>query len=559
MEDTNNALQLELDLRKAIKREEFHLYYQPKLDLVSGKIIGVEALIRWEHPEKGLIPPLAFIPLAEETGLIIEIGEWVLRTACLQNIAWQDAGYLPILMSVNLSARQLYQENFVDRVKSIMEETNLAPEHLIFEITEGMMLDAFHAPRVIRELKSIGVEISLDDFGTGFNSLQYLQELPIDKIKIDQSFVRNCPLDLNNATIVKSTIELAHQLKLDVIAEGVETKEQLIFLQQNLCNVGQGYLFSKPLPPEELERQFYKIEQVILREGIPQKDKDQKEMEEMVESTRQELEETVRMQQGMIFKFKEMNGKLIPTLCDGKLLYRMGLTPEHVVGKELSDIFPLVDVNDRTDYYRRALAGEENVTFEAEKNGIFIKVSLSPIRRGGIVTEVIGSSIDITEQKRVEEALRLRESQYRIIAESTQDLIRVVDMSNIVEYASPSHKRVLGYAEDAYKGHLIFEMMHPNDCARIKQEYAEVILSKAPIQTEFRLKNANDGWVDFEVYATPVFDEYKEVNHLVIVARDITERKKSEQFTQKVEKLSVIQQLVKEINWQMAPTRPLRK
>lgn len=543
---TNESLQLERELKRAMERKEFRLYYQPKLDLVTGKIIGVEALIRWDHPEKGLVPPLEFIPLAEETGFIIELGEWVLTTACLQNKAWQEAGYLPLLMSVNLSARQLYQPNFVQRVNQILNETKLAPECLIFEITEGIMLDAFHAPRVIKELKSIGVQISLDDFGTGFNSLQYLHELPIDKIKIDQSFIRNCTSDLNDATIVKSVIELAHQLKMGVVAEGIETKEQLNYLQQNLCNIGQGYLFSKPLPPKELVKNFNQIEQVMIRDGFPPERNYQIRIKESMENNRQEMLNRVKMQQGLFFKFKKMEGKFIHTLCDGKLLYRMGLTPNQVIGKELSDFLPLSFAEDLDRYYRKAWDGEEDVTYEKEINGIYYITSLSPIRRGGFVTEVIGASINITKLKQAEEALKVSESKYRIITENTQDLIRVINLNNRIEYASPSHETVLGYPPEVYQGHLIFEMMHPDDVVRVKNEYADMALSRKPMQTEFRLKYANGGWVDLEIKATPVFHNDK-IKQFVIVARDITKRKQAEELIRKSEKLSVVGQLASSI------------
>ncbi|WHY91642.1 EAL domain-containing protein [Neobacillus cucumis] len=257
-------------LKRALSRKEFFLMYQPKLDLVSGKIIGVEALIRWMHPKKGVIQPSEFISTIEKTGLIIPIGEWIIHTACRQNKAWQKAGYNPVLMSINLSASQLYQPNFADRVRHILKLTGLAPEFLIFEITERIMLDPYRALKVIRELKQIGAQISLDDFGTGYNTLQHLRELPIDKIKIDRSFIKNSTLESYKATIVKMIIEMAHRLNMDVVAEGIETKDQLVFLQQNLCNQGQGFLFSKPLSPEELEKDFNRIEQIVIREGIPQ-------------------------------------------------------------------------------------------------------------------------------------------------------------------------------------------------------------------------------------------------------------------------------------------------
>jgi EAL domain-containing protein (putative c-di-GMP-specific phosphodiesterase class I) len=324
-------------------------------------------LIRWEHPKKGLVYPAEFIPLVEETGLIIPIGEWVLRTACLQNKFWQEAGLSPIIMSVNLSVRQLNQPNLVETVQLVLKETELAPEYLELEITESMMMDIHHLP-IVRELKRLGIHISLDDFGTGYSSLHYLKEFPISKIKIDQTFVRNCTVDSNDATIVKTIIGMAHQLKLEVIAEGVETKEQLIFLQQNLCNKGQGYLFTKPLLPEELVPHFVEIEKIIHREGIPQQLCSKKWMEEALQNARQELLETVRQQQGMIFKFIQENGKFIHTLCDGELLYRMSLTPEHIIGREVRDFLQECEAEKKLQYYRRAWEGEENVTYEGEVN-----------------------------------------------------------------------------------------------------------------------------------------------------------------------------------------------
>lgn len=540
MERTLEADQLEQDLKRAIVRKEFRLFYQPKIDLITGIIIGVEALIRWEHPSLGVMQPIEFIPLAEESGLIIPLGEWVLREACLQHKAWQKKGLPPLTMSVNLSAGQLYQTDFADQVNRILEETNLAPEYLSFEITEGKLLDPHHGPKVLAELRRLGVKISLDDFGTGFNSLLSLQELPIDKIKIDQSFVQNCHTDLNNATIVKSIIEMAHQLKMVVIAEGIEHDDQLVFLQQNLCNAGQGYLFSEPLSPDELMKKFHKIEQVVNREGIPPEGSHQKLNQEMLKNARQDLRDTIRLQHGMIFKYTKINGKFIHTVCDGKLFYRLGANPQRLIGRELRDILPEVKAEVLTQYYQKAWQGEENVTFELELYGIFLIISLSPIRRGGVVTKVIGSAIDITEQKRAEKALRLKESQFRAIIESTQDLIRVIDTNNILEYASPSHETILGFPPEAYEGKLIFDMMHPNDHARIKKLYSDTVKAKKSIQTELRLKHVNGGWVDFEVKVSPVLDEQDEVKHLIILARDISERKRTEHLMSQSEKLTIV-------------------
>ncbi|HWL26977.1 MAG TPA: EAL domain-containing protein, partial [Ureibacillus sp.] len=214
--NANQTCMLETDLRTALEKKEFSLCYQPRLRLGSGKINGVEALIRWEHPEKGVILPLDFIPLAEETGLIIPIGEWVLRTACEQNKAWQEAGISPMVMAVNLSVHQLYQPNLVERVRLILEETGLAPEYLELEITENIMMNVHDVLPVVKELKRLGIRLSLDDFGTGYSPFHYLKEFPIDSIKIDQSFICNCRVDQKDATIVKAIIAMAHELKLEV-------------------------------------------------------------------------------------------------------------------------------------------------------------------------------------------------------------------------------------------------------------------------------------------------------------------------------------------------------
>lgn len=543
MENIYDDLQSTNRLNKALHKNEFQLYYQPKLDLKTGKIKGVEALIRWYHPQKGLISPMHFIPHAEETGLIIPIGSWVLRTACNQGNEWRQMGLPPIVMSVNLSARQFFQPNIVENVNKLLEETRFPPEYLEIEITESMMMDAEQVLHVLKDLKQIGIKISLDDFGTGFSSLIYLKEFPIDSLKIDQSFVRNCMMDTKDATIVKAIIAMAHHLKIDVVAEGIESKDELIFLQQNLCNQGQGYLFSKPLPPKEFVNQFLKLERIVHEEGIPPKFSEQKWVQEAYKIARKELIDTVRNQQGMIFKFIEENGKFIHTLCDGELLYQMGLSPERVVRKELSDFLAPHSAEEKTKYYRRAWNGEENVKYEAQINGIWYFASLRPIRRGGHVVEVIGSCVDITDKKEMEQRLKDSEFKYRLIAENTQDLIRVLDSNGIIRYASPSHKNVLGFPPSVYESQITFELMHPDDIQKTKEQFFEIISTKTPCRLEFRYKHVDGRWVHVESSGTPVLNEKGEVESIVAVGRDITERKKAEEIILKSEKLSVVGQL----------------
>jgi diguanylate cyclase (GGDEF)-like protein/PAS domain S-box-containing protein len=240
-------LEMQSNLRQALERKQLLLHYQPVIDLQTDRIIGMEALVRWQHPEKGLVHPAEFIPMAEETGLIAPIGEWVLREACRQMKAWQTAG-LPIQrVSVNLSARQFQQPTLVGMLKGIMHEAGIDPHTLELELTESMMQHQDRAIRVLEELHALGVQIAIDDFGTGYSSLNYLKRFPIQRLKIDRSFVNDITKDPNDAAIVTAIVTLAHSLRLSVVAEGVESQEQLDFLLALHCDEIQGYLFSRPL------------------------------------------------------------------------------------------------------------------------------------------------------------------------------------------------------------------------------------------------------------------------------------------------------------------------
>lgn len=247
-----NKLKLEGDLRKALDQNQFALYYQPKIEIDTGEIIGMEALIRWMHPELGLVPPMEFISIAEETGLIVPIGEWVMRTACQQVKQWHQAGYEQLSVAVNISLRQFMQNDFHEVIKKILEDIDLLPEFLELEITESIAHDAKQTIRVLNRIKSLGVKISIDDFGTGYSSLSYLSQFPIDRLKIDQSFVRQ--FNASNQAIIKTIIDMAHNMGIAVIAEGVETKEHVDFLKQQKCKEVQGYFYSKPLADSEANK-----------------------------------------------------------------------------------------------------------------------------------------------------------------------------------------------------------------------------------------------------------------------------------------------------------------
>ncbi|GAO35240.1 hypothetical protein SCT_0624 [Sulfuricella sp. T08] len=251
MAATPQRLALETSLRRALERNEFVLRYQPQVSLRSGRIIGMEALLRWQHPERGLVSPGEFIPLLEETGMIVAVGDWVLRTACAQNSAWMAAGLPPLRMAVNLSARQFRQRDLIESVNQALQNTGLAPEHLELEITESIMIQDLQTTiTTLNQLHALGIQISIDDFGTGYSSLSYLKRLPISKIKIDQSFIRDICTDPDDEAIANAVISLGHNLKMQVIAEGVETLEQLEQLRAQGCDEIQGYYFSRPLPAE---------------------------------------------------------------------------------------------------------------------------------------------------------------------------------------------------------------------------------------------------------------------------------------------------------------------
>jgi len=250
-ERTLDRLAIEADLRHALARREFIIHYQPQIDLHNGRVVGMEALLRWQHPTHGLIAPSRFIGLAEEMGLIIPIGAWVLREACQQTKIWQQQGYANLRVAVNLSARQFTQKSLAQLISDILVITDLAPQFLELELTESMVMnDVESAITILRTLKALGVHISIDDFGTGYSSLSYLRRFPIDVLKIDQSFVKDITTDTDDAAIVLSIISLAHSLRLKVIAEGVESAEQQRFLCLHKCDQAQGYFYSKAVAAE---------------------------------------------------------------------------------------------------------------------------------------------------------------------------------------------------------------------------------------------------------------------------------------------------------------------
>jgi len=261
-ERLQRRLQLERDMRSALDADGFTLYYQPQVDFASGEITGAEALLRWFHPQLGPISPVELIPIAESSGLIVPLGEWVLREACRQNVAWHTAGFAPMRVAVNLSAAQFQQPDLIELVAKVLATTSLAPQRLELEITESLLMtDVVRATATLQAFCALGTPIALDDFGTGYSSLSYLKRFPLHYLKIDRSFVQGIPEDSNDAAIVRAVIALAQSLQLAVIAEGVETSQQATYLQQLGCATFQGYYFSRPVPAVDFVGLLQKVEQ----------------------------------------------------------------------------------------------------------------------------------------------------------------------------------------------------------------------------------------------------------------------------------------------------------
>jgi EAL domain-containing protein (putative c-di-GMP-specific phosphodiesterase class I) len=265
-----DRLNLESALRHALERNQFQLYYQTKRDIRSGLVTGMEALLRWQHPDLGTVAPMRFIPLAEETGLIIPIGKWVLRTACRQNMAWQNLGLAPLNMAINLTARQLFDEDLLANLTTILAETGMDAHLLELEISEALLMrDVAKTLHIFRGIKDLGMRIAIDDFGSGYFSLASLKKFPLDTIKIDRSFVREATSVADDRALTEAIIAMGRTLSLTVVAQGVETREQAEFLRQNACDEFQGFYLNKPMPAEQMTELLRPSESAAIDPNLP--------------------------------------------------------------------------------------------------------------------------------------------------------------------------------------------------------------------------------------------------------------------------------------------------
>lgn len=348
------AFMLQNDLRKAIERQEFFLVYQPRINIETGKITSVEALLRWNHPNLGLISPSEFIPLAEESGQIIAIGEWVLRSACKQNKAWQQAGLYPVRTAVNFSAQQFMQKDLVGTISQILCETDLHPDMIEIEITESVILENEESViNTLNQIREMGIWISIDDFGTGYSSLNYLRRYPVNSIKIDKCFVQDISnIDSNSSSIVSAIVAMSHGLHMSVVAEGVETTEQLDILRKKSCDEIQGYVFSPPVPAEEIEELLCDSHQYqdkirafdtgISSEIVP--------AESFEEQYNQKIIDTALMRIKKVYSITTREMEVFRLIVDGftnKEISKKLMISEQAVRKHILNIFRKINVNDR--------------------------------------------------------------------------------------------------------------------------------------------------------------------------------------------------------------------
>ncbi|MGF9908754.1 EAL domain-containing protein [Brevibacillus porteri] len=422
------------DFHQAVVNQQLSLYYQPLYDLRTGKIIGAEALVRWNHHQRGLLPPDWVFWLAEKSGLILLVEEWVIRTACKQNKAWQDAGLPPLVTCVNLSSYTLESEQLGSMIQAILDEMNLQPHYLELEFTEDSTRDGERTIEILADLKRIGVKISLDDFGKGYSSIQHLSRFAMNKLKIDQSCVKECMSDVTQATVIKTVMAMARSLGVQVTAEGVETQEQLDFLWQLGCDSAQGFWFSEPMPAEDLAR-------VLKRE-------------------------------------ERFRNSAFLLLNSGQ--HRAFDTYE-------------VDQNERGD---------------------------APCKQQHV-----------------------NEWPYRMIAENLSDIIVIINSQGIITYISPSVQSVLEIAPDEVVNRHLLAVLPLETGRLVMQTIRQITLEKQPRLITFTCPDRNGKKITLEAKGTPVIQEEHETNQVIFIIRNHTKHVQTEEFLQKIDKLSVIGQM----------------
>ncbi|MFD2673474.1 EAL domain-containing protein [Marinicrinis sediminis] len=536
--------ELQAELYHALQSEELVLLYQPMVDLQRGKIVGVETLVRWQHPTRGLLTPQHFIPLAEENGYIIPLGQYVLEKACHQMRRWKDEGLDLQFVSVNISARQVHQSDICQTVRQALDEAKLSAHCLELELTESVTMDIQRTELVLSELKKLGVQISIDDFGTGYSSLAYLKRMPLDKLKIDRSFIEDCVYDLHDAHIVRAITAMSRSLNLRVTAEGVEKREQLTFLQNELCDEAQGYLFSPPISAEEFSRKVEHIERQIAEMGLRKAFTEQVKMNESIRMLEQDLRDILRLQQGMMMKVQRVDGRFVHTFCEGELIYRMGLIPDQLIGKTVWDIGMSEETARFTEeHYAAAWDGKHHVTYEGQIGRIGYLATLRPVYRGGKVVEIVGILIDITERREMEAELKRSEMKYRFIAENTMDLLISLNRNEQIVYVSPSCIEMLGYLPYDLEHRRVHEVQLIDGWNGFESEFAAFADQQSSLVKQWDLLHRNGSRICTEATCSPIWGKDGQLEQVIIAARDMTEQRKTETLIRQSDRLNVVGEL----------------
>ena len=530
----HNPLALNIEeVMEAIVNEEFILYYQPKMNLTTGEISGVEALLRWQHPRHGFLAPDQFIPYLEQTTLIIPVGEWVIKKACIDGQLLNERSHHPIKIAINLSSYQLRDPAFIERLEAILLATHINPNVLDFEITETVVMDIQKASDSIHAIERLGIGLSLDDFGTGFSSLVSLRDISFDTLKIDRSFVNVQVLDDKNTTILKAVIAMAKQLNVTVIAEGVETEAQLKILAKHACDEIQGYLLSRPLSMEQLQKTLPELKQRAANLFLQYIVKDHAVNKQEIERSYLEISKIFRQQHGTIIKLVKQEESFIITFCEDEILDRLNIPIELILGRKIHEIMPSTEANFIEYHYQQAWENNTTVSFENVYNNIHFFATVRPIVKNNKVVELMTSFVNVTK-------LFESEQRFSIISENFLSGV-VICLNNKIVYANRTAMNILN--EDEVLG-LSLKKFLPKDisisCAQ-QQEDAKVNYNT--FETELILTSGEVLDIEMAVSTIP----YERQQAQLVLFKDETRRKAAERiFLESDKKLTDINHALNE-------------
>ncbi|GEL77045.1 sensor domain-containing phosphodiesterase [Tenuibacillus multivorans] len=511
------------DLEMALQKQEFYIVYQPQFDLTSGRVTGMETLIRWNHSKWGSVSPDEFIPLAEDSGMMHDITKWVLKKACWQNQKWQNRGLPKMKVAVNISPVDFEMDELYDVVVKVLDETGLNPVYLELEITETAIIkDVENTIKTLEKLSKTGVSIAIDDFGTGNASLAYIRDLPIHKVKIDRSFMKEIPYHKKNSSIVKDIIEMCHNLNLDIVAEGVETEEEVIFLSLYQCTIAQGFLFGHPMLAEETEKEISTCENHAMSLIYRLEDRinlgSAKMNEHRFESLFNQNPDLV-CSFGLNRKFLSVNPAIEKIL---------GYKSQDVLNNDIMSFIYSEDIGIVDQCFNKILYGNNSKPIDIRlihKQGdlVYCNVTSFPIRLGQRIVGIYSVIKDVTSQKKLEEALHESQRKYKLLTENMSDLLSLVRADGVIQYASPSHETVLGENPNFIEGKSFLDFVFSEDVERAKEEFRQILNTKQPRYIVVRT-SGEPIWM--EVQGTPVLNDDGTLSYILFVSRDISEREK---------------------------------